>query len=95
MHAAMDAAFFVASHATLNILCGAMQAQGQHEAVSFQRVVVPMLRLVTLPRFQNSTLVQFVNQVPTHGMKVRPVQSLLAHHSKLASALSRNCICLI
>ena len=31
--------------------------------VSFQRIIVPLLRLVTLPRFQNSTLSQFVNPV--------------------------------
>lgn len=41
-----------------------LQARGHH-MVSFQSVIVPLLHLLTLPRFQNSTLTQFVNPVRT------------------------------
>ena len=40
-----------------------MQAGPYRDTVSFQRVIVPLLRLVTQPRFSQSTLTQLRNPV--------------------------------
>ena len=40
-----------------------MQAGTFKDLVSFQRVIIPLLRLVTMPRFSSSTLTQLVGPV--------------------------------